>query len=65
MGYTGVPEVSLDTLSVSEHRDLASMLGVPFGPSVGYWVDFNLRSGQTTPIKRVRERVMDFRKIEG
>lgn len=65
VGYSGVPEVSLDTLTVSEHRDLAGMLGVPFGPSVGYWVDFNLRSGHAQQIKRVRERVMDFRKIEG
>lgn len=65
VGYSGIPEASLDTLSVSEHRELASAVGAPFGPSVGYWVDFNLRSGVSTPVKRVRERVMDFRKIEG
>ncbi|MBL4845462.1 MAG: DUF4255 domain-containing protein [Planctomycetes bacterium] len=65
VGYSGVPEASLDTLTVSEHRELATALGVPFGPSVGYFVDFNLRSAVSTPIKRVRERVTDFRKIEG
>lgn len=65
VGYSGTPEASLDTLTVSEHRELATAVGAPFGPSVGYWIDFNLRSGVTTQIKRVRERVMDFRKIEG
>ncbi|MGE0711484.1 MAG: Pvc16 family protein [Planctomycetota bacterium] len=65
VAYAGTPSVDLDTLTAEEHRALASALGMPFAPSVGYWVDFRLRSGKVTPIKRVRERVMDFRKIEG
>jgi hypothetical protein len=65
VAYAGIPSIDLDTLSTEEHRLLSSTLGVPFAPSVGYYVEFRLRSGQVTVIKRVRERVMDFRKIEG
>src|SRR5690606_6503016 len=34
-------------------------------PSVGYWVDFVVQSARTTPSKRVKERVIDFKKIDG
>ena len=65
IAYAGIPEVCLDTITLEEHRDLAQGFGMPFAPSVAYCVDFRLQSGKVTPIKRVKERVMDFKKIEG
>ena len=41
------------------------MLKMPLAPSVGYAVDFRIRSGKVSPIKRVKERIIDYRKIEG
>jgi len=65
IGYAGVPSVDMATLSVEEHRQIAGGFGMPIAPSVLYSVDIRLQSGKSTPIKRVRERVIDYRKIEG
>jgi hypothetical protein len=38
---------------------------MPLAPSVAYWTNFVIQSATTQTIKRVRERVMDFKKIDG
>jgi len=65
IGYAGVPSVDLAPVALDEHRELTQALGIPMAPSMSYWVDFRLQSGKVTPIKRVKERVIDFRKIDG
>lgn len=65
LGYQGQPQLELQALSLDDHRGLAESLGMPLAPSICYWVDFAIQSARTTPIKRVRERVIDFRKIDG
>ncbi|MCO5167047.1 MAG: DUF4255 domain-containing protein [Planctomycetes bacterium] len=63
--YEGRPTIEMEALGFDEHKKVAEALGIPLAPSVAYWVDFVIQSGRTTPIKRVRERVMDFKKIDG
>ena len=65
IGYAGVPTITPEAISLSEHKMLADSYGMPLAPSFTYWVDYRVQSGITTPIKRVLERVTDFRKIEG
>ncbi len=65
VGYQGAPQLELQALPFDEHKALAESLGMPLAPSICYWVDFAIQSARTTPIKRVRERVIDFRKIDG
>lgn len=65
IGYAGVPSVDMGTLALDEHRQMADGFGMPLAPSVAYFVDIRIQSGKSTPIKRVRERVIDYRKIEG
>jgi hypothetical protein len=63
--YDGRPGIELENLSFNDHKDLCGLLGMPLAPSAAYWVDFVVQSATTTTIKRVRERVMDFKKIDG
>lgn len=63
--YAGVPSIDIKPLSLEEHRTLCDAYGMPLAPSMRYLVDFRLQSGKVTPIKRVKERVIDYRKIEG
>lgn len=65
VSYDGRPIIELDAPSFDEHKALAEALGMPLAPSVCYWVDFVIQSARTTPIKRVKERVIDFKKIDG
>jgi hypothetical protein len=65
IGYSGVPTITPESIELSEHKALADSYGMPIAPSFTYWVDYRVQSGITTPIKRVLERVTDFRKIEG
>jgi len=63
--YQGRPAVSLRMIGLEEHRVLTDLFRMPLAPSVGYAVDFAIQSERTAPIKRVRERVLDFRVIDG
>jgi hypothetical protein len=65
VAYDGRPIVELQAPSFEEHKALAEALGMPLAPSVCYWVDFVIQSARVTPIKRVKERVIDFKKIDG
>jgi hypothetical protein len=65
VGYAGTPSIDLESVELAEHKTLADAYGMPLAPSVCYWVEYRLKSGVVTPIKRVLERVTDFRKIEG
>jgi hypothetical protein len=60
----GKPDIELETLSLEEHKKLCEAFGMPLAPSVAYWVDLVVQSAVTTPIKRVKERVIDVHKIE-
>lgn len=64
IGYAGVPSVDLEPLGFEEQRAALAAFGMPMAPTARYSVDVRLQSGKTTPIKRVKERIMDFRKIE-
>jgi len=61
----GRPVLEMEALSFDEHKKVAEAVGMPVAPSIAYWVDFVVQSAMTTPIKRVRERVIDFKKIDG
>lgn len=65
VAFDGRPTIEMETLAFEEHKKVADALGMPLAPSVAYWVDFVVRSAKTVPIKRVKERVIDFRKIDG
>lgn len=65
VAYAGVPSISARWLGLEEHQLLASAFQMPLAPSVSYELDLRLRSQRVSPIKRVRERVVDFRNIEG
>jgi hypothetical protein len=65
VAYDGRPSMEMEALSLEEHKKVADALGMPVAPSMAYWVDFVVQSARTTPIKRVRERVIDFKKIDG
>lgn len=65
VGYAGIPSIELEPLSLERHRALTELLAMPLAPSAGYWVDLRIRSAKVTPIKRVKERIIDYRKIEG
>jgi Pvc16 N-terminal domain len=66
VSYNGRPSISLQTISLEEHHLLGQAHGMPIqAPSVSYWVEFAIQSAKTTIIKRVKERVTDFRNIEG
>lgn len=65
VAYEERPTIEMEALAFDEHRKVAEAHGMPLAPSVGYWVDFVVQSTKITPIKRVKERVIDFRKIDG
>lgn len=65
IAYDDTPVLELTNVGLEEHKLLSEAYGMPVAPSVIYSVDFKLQSAQLTPIKRVRERVIDFRKIDG
>lgn len=65
VAYDGRPSIEMEALSFEEHKKVADAVGMPVAPSMGYWVDFVVQSAKTTPIKRVKERVIDFKKIDG
>ncbi len=66
VSYNGRPTISMQTLSLEEHHLLCQAHAMPVqAPSVSYWVEFAIQSAKTTVIKRVKERVIDFRNIEG
>jgi hypothetical protein len=57
--------VDLTTLPFAELERLAKAFEMPLAPSVSYWVNYQIRSARVTPIKRVLERVTDYRQIKG
>ena len=63
--YEGNPQIKADPISVADHKLLADGYGMPLAPSVCYTIQYSIHSVRTTPIKRVRERVIDIRKIDG
>ena len=65
VGYAGTPILSLESVPLAEHKMLADAYGMPLAPSMSYLAEYRLKSGKVTPIKRVLERVTDFRKIDG
>lgn len=64
IAYAGIPGIDLEPLTLEKHHALAQMFSMPLAPSMGYWVDFRVRSGKVSPIKRVKERIIDYRKID-
>jgi hypothetical protein len=65
VAYASEPSVNSRLLGLEEHSILANANQMPMAPSISYEVDLRLRSQKVTAIKRVRERVIDFRNIEG
>lgn len=65
VAYDGRPSLEMETMALDEHKKVADALGMPVAPSIAYWVDFVVQSAKTTTIKRVKERVIDFKKIDG
>jgi hypothetical protein len=65
VSYEGRPTLELEALPFERHKELCGLLGMPLAPSVAYWTNFVIQSATTQTIKRVRERVMDFKKIDG
>jgi hypothetical protein len=65
VSYEGRPTIEMEALSFDEHKRIAEGFGMPLAPSVAYWVDCVVQSARTSPIKRVKERVIDFKKIDG
>jgi hypothetical protein len=55
----------MENLSFDEHKKIADGFGMPLAPSCAYWVDYVVQSARTSAIKRVKERVIDFKKIDG
>jgi hypothetical protein len=65
VAYEGRPPLEMHILSLDEHKKIAEAFGMPMAPSMAYWVDVTVQSALATPIKRVKERVIDFKKIDG
>lgn len=65
VSYDGRPSLELRALPFEEHKARAEAFQMPIAPSVELTVDFVIRSARLQTIKRVKERVMDFRKIDG
>lgn len=65
VSYEGRPSIEMEQLSFDEHKKIADGLGMPVAPSACYWVDYVVQSARTSVIKRVKERVIDFKKIDG
>jgi hypothetical protein len=60
------PTLDLSTrFSIDEHRFVCESFGMPFRPAIRLDVNFKLDSERKTPIKRVKERVVDYRKMDG
>jgi hypothetical protein len=51
--------------SIEEHKFVCDSLGMPFRPAFRIDVQFRFDSERKTPIKRVKERIVDYRKIDG
>jgi len=65
VSYEGRPTIEMESLSFDEHKTIADGKGMPVAPSACYWVDYVIQSARTSVIKRVKERVIDFKKIDG
>lgn len=60
------PTIDLATrFSIDEARLVFEGLGVPFRQSIRYDVTFRLDSERKTNIKRVKERIVDYKKLDG
>jgi hypothetical protein len=65
VAYSTAPSVHSRMLGLEEHSLLATANQMPIAPAISYEIDLRLRSQKVTTIKRVRERVVDFRNING
>ncbi len=65
VAYADSPSVNSRMLGLEEHALLATANQMPIAPAISYLVELRLRSQKVTAIKRVRERVVDFRNING
>lgn len=63
--YDAVPTVDLAPVPFAELERIATAFRMPVAPSASYWVSYQIRSAISTPIKRVLERVVDYRQIKG
>lgn len=63
--YEGNPQIKAHAISLADHKLIAEGYGMPMAPSACYTVQYSIHSVRTSPIKRVRERVIDIRKIDG
>ena len=63
--YDGVPAVELAPVPFAELERIAQAFRMPVAPSASYWVSYQIRSAISTPIKRVLERVVDYKQIKG
>ena len=50
--------------SLDEARITCESLGIPLRPSVRYDVNFRLDSERKTVVKRVKERIVDYKKLD-
>ncbi len=50
--------------SLDEARITCEALGIPLRPSVRYDVNFRLDSERKTVVKRVKERIVDYKKLD-
>ena len=51
--------------NMEEAKTVVDGLGIPLRPSVRYDVHFRLDSERKQPIKRVKERIVDYKKLDG
>lgn len=65
VSYDGRPSIEMNILTFEKHKEIAAAYGMPMAPSMSYWVDISVQSAIATPIRRVKERVIDFKKIDG
>jgi hypothetical protein len=63
--YDEAPQIKPSPMTLAEHKLLADGYGMPLAPSICYTIEYRIQSVRTTTIKRVRERVIDIRKIDG
>lgn len=60
------PLIELSTrFSLDEARLVAEAQGMPLRPTVRYDITVRLDSERKTPIKRVKERIVDYKKLDG
>jgi hypothetical protein len=64
--YEDKPGVELmGKFTLEEARTICEAYGMPLRPCARYDIPFRLDSERKTPIKRVKERIIDYKKVDG